>query len=68
MFSNHAPQAAALRNALAKARAGLVTVGTVCYVPGPVSGTGTGHHTAAARAVGTAVITVTRRLSRPDPS
>lgn len=41
IFSNHAAQAAALRNALARAGVpALVTVGTVCYVPGPVSGLG----------------------------
>jgi hypothetical protein len=39
LFSNHAPDAAALRRALAQAGVpALVTVGTVCYVPGPVSG------------------------------
>jgi hypothetical protein len=60
MFSNHAPRAAALRNALAKAGVpALVTVGTVCYVPGPVSGLGQAITRPPHVPFGTAVITVT---------
>jgi hypothetical protein len=60
MFSNHAPQAAALGNALARAGVpALVTVGTVCYVPGPVSGLGQAITRPPHVPFGTAVITVT---------
>lgn len=60
MFSNHTPDAAALRKALATAGVpALVTVGTVCYVPGPVSGLGQAISQSPHAPFGTAIITVT---------
>jgi hypothetical protein len=60
MFSNRTPEAAALRKALATAGVpALVTVGTVCYVPGPVSGLGRAISQSPHAPFGTAIITVT---------
>jgi len=60
LYSNHAPDAAALRRALAGAGVpALVTVGRVCFEPGPVSGLGQVLSRPPHVPFGTAVVTIT---------